>query len=382
MKYVILFIVLIASTLLVYTSGSAQLVISESDVQAGFFNSVQTESSDTTTALRNLGDGSSGQTWNFSDLNLSSSTLRLDTVSYLPTAGQLGASSFPGAGNCITESAVSPLDGDTLVLIDYVEYLELDANGVYLSGGVEHVHFTPAEPPYLSWPSDTVIYLFYHPKSLAIPLPLSNTGATTTTMDTASAPGLLGNPGKTTVTLRKVTMSGEGTVTVPGGRSFDAIRIVTQQIIATTMSGHTTTDTATQVEFFGQDMSEVAFGVSNSYSSGSTVPASWQIYKKIGSVAGVRKTSSVVPAGFELLQNYPNPFNPTTTIKFDVAKEGPVMLTVYNMLGEQVATLANGRYTPGSYSVNFDASVLASGIYMYRLRVGGYTQTKSMVLVK
>ena len=97
---------------------------------------------------------------------------------------------------------------------------------------------------------------------------------------------------------------------------------------------------------------------------------------------GINQISSLIPEKFELYNNYPNPFNPGTTIKFDIAASQFVKLTVYNMLGEQVTSLVNQNLTPGTYSVNFDASSLSSGMYFYRIESLGISQTKRMVLVK
>jgi M6 family metalloprotease-like protein len=97
-----------------------------------------------------------------------------------------------------------------------------------------------------------------------------------------------------------------------------------------------------------------------------------------------------LPEKFELLQNYPNPFNPVTKIKFTVPKEIRVSLTVYNILGEKVKELKNELMKPGYYEVNFDASNLASGIYLYRIQAGdpssssgqGFVNSKKMLLLK
>ena len=97
---------------------------------------------------------------------------------------------------------------------------------------------------------------------------------------------------------------------------------------------------------------------------------------------GINQISSLVPEKFELYNNYPNPFNPSTTIKFDIAKSQFVKLVVYNMLGEQVSSIVNQNLTPGSYSVDFDASSLSSGMYFYRIESQGFAQTRRMVLIK
>jgi len=89
------------------------------------------------------------------------------------------------------------------------------------------------------------------------------------------------------------------------------------------------------------------------------------------------------PDGFRLLQNYPNPFNPLTRIRYRVTLRGKVNLTVFNALGQKIATLVNQKQSPGPYTVLFDASHLPSGIYFYRLSAGGgYRATRKMILLR
>jgi aminopeptidase N len=88
------------------------------------------------------------------------------------------------------------------------------------------------------------------------------------------------------------------------------------------------------------------------------------------------------PTAFALLQNYPNPFNPVTSIEYQISNKEYVGLTVFDVLGREVATLVNEWKEPGSYSVRFDASGLASGIYLYRLQAGNFVETKRLVVLK
>ena len=85
---------------------------------------------------------------------------------------------------------------------------------------------------------------------------------------------------------------------------------------------------------------------------------------------------------YALEQNYPNPFNPSTTLKYQIQQNGFVTLKVYDILGKEVATLVNEVKTQGIYEVNFNASNLASGVYLYRLNVNDYVDVKKMILLK
>ena len=88
------------------------------------------------------------------------------------------------------------------------------------------------------------------------------------------------------------------------------------------------------------------------------------------------------PIKFELSQNYPNPFNPSTTIRFTLPQAGNVKLTVYNLLGEEVAQLVNEFKEAGVHTINFNASGLNSGVYIYKLEANGLVQTRKMTLLK
>lgn len=95
-----------------------------------------------------------------------------------------------------------------------------------------------------------------------------------------------------------------------------------------------------------------------------------------------QKTTSVVPMQFTLSQNYPNPFNPTTTIEYSIPQNSFVNLKVYNVLGQEVASLVNQEQKASNYTVSFDASQLASGIYFYKIQAGNFSLTKKMLLLK
>ena len=109
-----------------------------------------------------------------------------------------------------------------------------------------------------------------------------------------------------------------------------------------------------------------------------------------GEPIGIKPISNEVPNSFHLYQNYPNPFNPTTKIKYDIplsrgVSEGRgvlVSIKIYDIIGNEVATLVNESLKPGSYEVEWNGSNFASGVYFYRLIAGDFTVTKKLILLK
>ena len=100
-------------------------------------------------------------------------------------------------------------------------------------------------------------------------------------------------------------------------------------------------------------------------------------------ITGVENIDDLLPREFELMQNYPNPFNPTTRIKYAIPQVTHVRIEIYNVLGQRVRTLVNEEKVPGYYTVDFDASSLASGFYIYRLQAAsGFNSVKKMIVTK
>jgi hypothetical protein len=109
----------------------------------------------------------------------------------------------------------------------------------------------------------------------------------------------------------------------------------------------------------------------------------YSIQRFIGPKTNVKQESNLIPADYSLSQNYPNPFNPTTKIDFALKTAGNISLKVYDMLGKEVTTLATGHYAAGTYSVEFRANNLSSGMYFYTLTAAdGFHQTQKMILMK
>ncbi|HEX2963590.1 MAG TPA: glycosyl hydrolase family 18 protein [Ignavibacteriales bacterium] len=99
-------------------------------------------------------------------------------------------------------------------------------------------------------------------------------------------------------------------------------------------------------------------------------------------ISDVKSTESHFPSGFALSQNYPNPFNPSTVINYEVPRTASITLAVYDLLGREIAVLAEGEKAPGSYSVRFDGSNLPGGVYFYRLESAGLNIARKFILLK
>jgi photosystem II stability/assembly factor-like uncharacterized protein len=101
-----------------------------------------------------------------------------------------------------------------------------------------------------------------------------------------------------------------------------------------------------------------------------------------GTPIGINLQSNEIPTAFNLYQNYPNPFNPTTIIEYSLPKSSLVTIKIYDLLGRLVKQIVNENQPAGNYSVNFDGSIYASGVYFYRLETDDLIISKKMVLIK
>jgi hypothetical protein len=99
-------------------------------------------------------------------------------------------------------------------------------------------------------------------------------------------------------------------------------------------------------------------------------------------ITGVRSSPTDMTGRFNLEQNYPNPFNPSTLIRYAVPARLHVTISVFNTLGQQVATLVNGFEEAGDHELRFDGSGLASGVYFYRLQAGDFVRTMKALIIK
>jgi len=170
-----------------------------------------------------------------------------------------------------------------------------------------------------------------------------------------------------------IVVDAYGTMTIPGGASYEALRIRE----TSTISGMTSVN----YSFVAKNGSQVSASATdaNPPNSGSINVDGTSYFD--GLITSVEQISGL-PNGYSLRQNYPNPFNPSTNIEYSIPSESLVELKVYDVLGNEVASLVNEQQQAGVYRADFTGSNLASGLYIARIVAGNYTNTIKMTLLK
>jgi hypothetical protein len=218
-----------------------------------------------------------------------------------------------------------------------------------------------------------------HPSEVLYDLPLTFGTSWTSTFAETTRIASLSYLGVTNVIITN-TVDAYGTLTLPGGSVYPALRLRTDTRRGSGLSAvrliqdqYLSAGGAT-VTVVAKDTTQASTGtiaVSNT---------SWN-----GPIIGTtveELPSGTLPASFALDQNYPNPFNPSTTIRFSVERSGEVSMVVYNLLGEALQTLVAEELSPGSYAVRWDASAHPSGVYVCRMRSGERVATRMLLLVR
>ena len=131
---------------------------------------------------------------------------------------------------------------------------------------------------------------------------------------------------------------------------------------------------------------DLGFGVNHFFNIAAGAPIVlnniFGVQDTVSTFTAVKKENNNIPNKFNLSQNYPNPFNPSTVINYSIPKSQLVTLKIYNILGQEVATLVNQEQVAGNYKVTFDASRLSSGVYFYSIKTGNFSAVKKMMLLK
>jgi hypothetical protein len=108
----------------------------------------------------------------------------------------------------------------------------------------------------------------------------------------------------------------------------------------------------------------------------------WSDSFTVDIVTGIAENETTLPIEYALKQNYPNPFNPSTRIKYSIPQSSNVVIKVFDILGNAIATLVNEEKSVGIYEVEFDATGISSGVYFYTLTAGNFVETKKLVLLR
>lgn len=365
------------------SAAPAQGIVIDSATVAAMFavNTTTTYRMDTLTTSADIGS-TGASSWDFSGLTTHTRmSLRSVPVATTPYY----ASHFPAATHALSDTGFTYsfyyADFATTVTLrgagynymtlgqDLLDYGFKGLGNAYLFGNPY-----PAEGQWVKSPPA----IYY-----SLPLMMSKTWTTTYDETLSGSAQIFPSPSPPiavgpTVTSHTVTYTVDayGPLTVPGSGAEGALRI---RKVDRYSSGGTE---AVRVGY----MFLTASGASVQFTVGDTSAVSGTV--SISSLQWTTPTATSVqrindvPRTFALRQNYPNPFNPSTTIRFTLPSSQHVTLTVYNLLGEEVATLVDETVNAGESSVQFDASRLSSGVYLYKLQAGTSTQTRRMMLVK
>jgi hypothetical protein len=334
----------------------AQINISDNDILTlkGTSREILTAGLDTIFTFVTIGPAGTNQTWDYR--NLSTDGFIGGTMEYSDAAGGNRADLFPAAN--FRQRISGQYMGSTYIFDTYMHITSnqfLTLGRTQTLGGIEEVQV-----------SDD-----------AVPLPIIiGSGWFSTLNDTNDIAGFI----TITEASHWSNVDASGTLRLPSG-DFDCLRIrqfskiITTTIFAGFPFGSDTTESVSftwiskeHLQTLTVDSTEDGMGAVNQIVSGETSTSV--------------SSSGVVSKDFVLNQNFPNPFNPSTTIEFSIPEESFVELKIYDILGNEVATLANDSYAGGSYKADFIGDNLPSGIYITRMNAGNFTKSFKMMLLK
>jgi len=357
----------------------AQGIVIDSATVAAMFavGTTTTYRGDTLTTVASIGD--TGLTsWDFSGLNTHT---RMSLESVVPGTTEFAAD-FPTATHALRDTAFTysfTFTGLGLVILrgtgfnymrlgtDLLDYGFKGKGNAFINGSPY-----PAQGAWVKTPS--AVYF-------GLPLGMGKSW-TTSFVDVLQGSATLGPLGTipfgpdTTWHDITYTVDAYGQLTVPISGQSNGLRIRKVDRFATRSAQ------GVRVGYYivAENGASVQFGVADTAATSGTVGV-YSLQWTTSTLTSVQRINDV-PTVLTLRQNYPNPFNPSTTIRFTLPSSQHVTLKVYNLLGEEVATLVDEMIDAGESSVQFDGARLSSGVYLYKLQSGTSTQTRRMMLVK
>jgi hypothetical protein len=360
MKTFFLFFVLIAFCTV---SSSAQTPISiTSSVLENLFavgkSQIELSAGDTTYATMNVGTASTSlaQSWT------------IPSVTYVDTSNQvnIAPASTPAAGDFpLATHATGVTVNEPGSTVTYYSYFRIVSDSLVSLGTAVHVKSATLDT--------TTVRTGY---ALVSTLPIS-LGTIMTSVDTLPT-----GPSTSEIQTTTTSYDAYGNLTIPNG-TFACLRATSMTVIKFVGGSPIPNDTVVSFTWYSGEghQARVSPEFSNQ-TSGSIPVGSISFTEIVNTTVFVAEKPTGAVSTFSLAQNYPNPFNPSTNISYSVASRQFVSLQVYDVLGRKVATLVNEAKDAGTYSVRFDASNLPSGVYLYRLRSGTYSETKKLLLMK
>jgi len=345
----------------------AQISITSSDLNAeyvpGTTTTVKTDVVVTTVDIGQLGPTS----WDFSFLS-SDPGLAINSTAVDPATTPY-AGDFPGAN--LGTHTILVIQGDTT---EFYSYLSL--NGTF------DFHGVVVETAFAG--TSVVMTSTYTPPEISATLPYTFNSTVdytgTQTGVTALNGVVIDTVISTIVTHREV--DAYGPMTMPGGQVYDALRVRVDEITINNIlpppfnyDRHISYDFITTNGSFvnvPSDTTKPNVGV-----IANTASIAWA-----GPFVSDVKIEETIPGDYRLSQNYPNPFNPSTSIEYSIPSESFVELRVYDILGNEVATLVNEQRSAGVYRADFTANNLPSGMYFARITANEFTQVVKMILLK
>ncbi|GJQ61730.1 MAG: hypothetical protein SCALA702_07830 [Melioribacteraceae bacterium] len=229
---------------------------------------------------------------------------------------------------------------------------------------------------------DTVTYTDYRPYILSYPTPFTY-GDQRSFTDTAYSIGTT----DVEISIFTWVCDGYGTLILPNGVTAEAIRYTKTEIEYEYEDGVLEdVETQVDVEFITNAGYSVSFSVDSTYTGGATTPDGIRVSES-GTPTSIKNVDELTPSEYSLRQNYPNPFNPSTSISFALPVESSVKLSIFNMVGEEVAVVSDQNFNAGLYNVKFDASNFSSGVYIYSITAAGingenFKSARKMLLMK
>lgn len=337
----------------------AQITVTSTHVAPFFTPGVTHPGYGLADTMVNVGTASSNaQTWNFSTLAIGDTSQReVLFPGQVPFGGN-----FPQATAVDFHYDEAP-PGDSCT--HYI-FFRLDSSAISQVGQVK-VGPCDGGP-------DTMRFWHHSPFQRWLALPATY-GTAWTSVDSAD------EGTRVTITTLNNSMDAFGTLILSGG-SYGALRWKRDET-RLQYEGGILTQRVRSISYFWLTTESVLFSVDlqDTNQTSGTVPIEGGGYY-VSTPVSVQYHGGTAPSEYILRQNFPNPFNPTTTIEFSLPEKNFVTLKVFNMLGQEVATLVSQNLGAGTYSTVWDASTVSSGVYYYELRAGSFIETKKLLLLR